>query len=128
MDLYGGGSISQMDRLRVCLYISRKTETERRSSLFAVRLPCFITSCFNITDRGIDARERNFFDIDIGREGKRAFWKEKREGKGKGKKREGEKEKQTRRETASRGIMNRDLLTSRRKGRFAGRTISNCAL
>lgn len=73
MDLYGGGSISQMDRLRVCLYISRKTETERRSSLFAVRLPCFITSCFNITDRGIDARERNFFDIDIGREGKRAF-------------------------------------------------------
>lgn len=38
MDLYGGGSISQMDRLRVCLYISRKTETERRSSLFAVHL------------------------------------------------------------------------------------------
>lgn len=56
------------------------------------------------------------------------FEKKKREGKGKGKKREGKKEKQTRRETASRGIMNRDLLTSRRKGRFAGRTISNCAL
>lgn len=135
-----------MDRLRqprfryACLYISRKSETgkaetERRSSLFASPLFC-ITSCFNITGRGIDAyhhRETRFRYRYTGGKLNVVFSKAKKErerekGKEKGRKERREKEKQTRSETASRGIMNRDLLTSWRKGRFAGRTISNCAL
>lgn len=93
---HNGGSISQMDRLRLsyaCLYISRKSETETPSFVSPVLSPRVLILPTEESTRIVVER----LEISGGREGKRGF------SRGEG------KEKQTRWETASRGIMNRDL-------------------
>lgn len=114
---HNGGSISQMDRLRLsyaCLYISRKSETP--SFVSPVLSPRVLILPTEESTRIVVER----LEISGGKEGKRGF-------RG-GKKRRGEVKTNSLRNSVSGNNEQGSILTCRRKGRFAGRTISNCAL
>lgn len=110
---HNGGSISQMDRLRLsyaCLYISRKSETP--SFVSPVLSPCVLILPTEESTRIVVER----LEISGGRINV-VFRGEGEEGK-----------TNSLRNSVSGNNEQGSILTCRRKGRFAGRTISNCAL
>lgn len=114
---HNGGSISQMDRLRLfvhlvyaCLYISRKSETPSFvSPVLSPRvliLPTEESTRIVVERLEISGERINVVFRGEGEEGKT----------------------NSLRNSVSGNNEQGSILTCRRKGRFAGRTISNCAL